>query len=354
MAGPVKALTLLIVPLLWEQDPQDAARIRVLHDPDQRRSAQAYLVRRGAAVVPVLRAALEGALREKPVAAVRAQALLEVLATFGPGAVPALPEVIDAYYVNGNKDLRRASLDCLIALSPFDRDGTTPLFERMRELGNLGDIISVHRFFEMVSATQVDGDASAADLVELLQDDNPYTRATAARIIAHRASTLRDDPKARKVLVTALAVAVDSDHPRNFNLSWKFGGTSCSSSGSAQHDDTIQSLASFALTRLEPDHPAAARGYAWAATHLDQMVAAQSLRMLPTMPIGEVEPHMERVLDALTKGTPLVAREAATTLGILGLKTPAILEALGTAARSADRQLAARAAASLEALGAGR
>jgi len=339
------------------QDPASAAEAAAL---DRHVSDLEEGVRREAAMEDLCRAGVAGAeavgrwlATERLVPKVAMDAACRVLEGIGPAAAPQLEKLVDRYYREDGAPHRARILAAMSWLGPFDPDARDTWHKRLKEVGDLGSALRVDGFFLGIGAMSVPGQATVQELVDLLNDANPYYRMGAARVVAWRAREWESKDRASllKALTEALELPIGS-----FNMTWDWGGGNASTSGSVDSREAkrVRATLCLAIARLDPAHAKAPAGHAQRFLHPDPAVAVQAMALVMTHPDGGDDVAVEALIEALEDPRPVVAREAATVLGVVGRGHDGVLPALRRAAEQGrDDQLARRAEAAARALGGG-
>lgn len=357
------------------QDPSPQATpsqlVLALADPERRAAAAKALQRAGRAAIPALVAVLEA---EPPPADALRGAVLDVLAAMpaaADAALPAIAAIVDHAAVDA--ELLRAAFRAAAELAPFAGDEARALARRamlslafLRDgprgaiVGGLGAAPAaagkggplpmremarfLHREQLGERLANLPEQAATDTAIAALQDDSPYVRELAATLLGERSG---------EAVQTALRAALTARHPMDVTARWRLEVAAGDFTYRIDHDDAIHLAAARSLVRVAPGTPAAAvaQSILLRLGTRDERRAAVAAVCRPDLAEADAALVAKALAEALRQDDEFVVREAVTAIGVVGHTAPATLEALRALTLDRDKQLAARARATLRALG---
>jgi HEAT repeat protein len=308
--------------------------------------AATELLHLGAEAVPALMPYLQKKREWPPAEANEAFArTLQLLTDLGPAAGAAVDALVEALDTPNPGRNQAAIFTAIGSIGPWlPRRPTIAV-----TLGNRcdqGHYFGNPGFFPTISRLAFDPNQDTSSLVQALGHPNGYIREFAAEALARKLNQERPAAPAAKALGKQLREALLADVPTQFNLTWTWNGQSANTGSSFDGADKVRSAISLALAMIEPNAKESVHGHIRLLTHTDPMVRTGALRALGGL--GEAAaPAVHAMVLAMSDREPGVAHEAATMLGLLGPAAKEAKDDLIQASKSPDKQLAARAQASL-------
>lgn len=308
---------------------------------DKADAAAGELAHLGAAAVTALAAALKpAATGDVPAARTRC---VELLAELGADASPALDALLDAMADESLKDNRGRILKAIGRIAPYSPVRCPEIEKRLGNECDAKGFFGIDGFFEVMSRMKFDASAEPSKLFDGLQDKNPFVRELAGEAIAAAARRQPFEGKLRGEALQRLAAVLTDDQPTNFSVEWLWNGGKATTSGGGGNPDAIRTAAALAIAAIDPSRPEALDGHRRLLHHPDPRRRAEAAANLGKL--GAEAAAAANELTAALADDPRVGREAATALGQLGVADKSVLDALGKAEASGDKQLAARAKA---------
>ena len=201
-------------------------------------------------------------------------------------------------------------------------------------------------FFRMISRLSFDATQDQLQLQNGLEHQNSWVRELAAEALARSLQATPANAARKNALLLALRTAFEADLPQTFQLTWTWDGNQANSGGSTDNHSQLLQALGLAIATLEPMAPESAFGQLRNLDHSDPVIRIEALRALGGLG-ATAAVAIPAMIKALQSDNVQVAREAATSLGLLGPLAKDARAALLEACKGTDKSHAARANAAL-------
>lgn len=275
------------------------------------------------------------------------QRALAILAALGADGEPALDALVECLAKPEWERLRRPLFDAIATIATVT-DRREAIRKALGDRCDAGKYFGATEFFACISKLGFDARVARDDLIAGLRDDNCYVRMLAAQALARDLRRRSPEQPAAAAIAEQLREFMAETPPSEFRVKWLWNGGEATTSGGVDADEhtALRATLAEALAAIAPGDPACLAGLERRLGHPDSHAVIDALRALGAL--GEhAGPAVPAVADLLQTKDLRIAREAATTLGMLGTVAKEAAAALEKAAASDDRQLAMRAKVAL-------